>query len=60
MIRNIVGFDLVDISTIQQIWETAEALYACIWDYYTANQVEDGIALHETKTGVDNDHEEEG
>ena len=60
MIRSIVVFNLVDISTIQQIWETAEDLYDCIWDYYMANQGEDGIVLHEKNTGVDNDHEEEG
>ena len=60
MIRNIVGFNLVDISTIQQIWETAEALYDCIWDYYMANQGEDGIVLHKKNTGVDSDHGEEG
>ena len=60
MIRNIVGFNLVDISTIQPIWETGEALYDCIRDYYTENQGENGIVLHKKNTGVDNDHEEEG
>ena len=60
MIWNIVGFNLVDISTIYQIRETAEALYDCIWGYYTANQGEDGIELHEKNTGEDSDHKEEG
>ena len=60
MIRNIVGFNLVDISSIQQIWETAEALYDCIRDYYMANQGEDGKVLNKKNTGVGSDHEEEG
>ena len=41
------------------LWDTAEALYDCIREYYTANQGEDGVVLHEKNTGVDSDHEEE-
>ena len=41
------------------LWDTAEALYECIWEYYMANQGEDGVVLHEQNTGVDSDHEDE-
>ena len=43
-----------------KIWQTGEALHGCIWEYYTANQGEDGIVIHEKNTGVDSDHGEEG
>ena len=38
------------------LWDTAEALYDCIQDYYTSNQGKDGKVIHEKDTGVDSDH----
>ena len=40
------------------IWSD-EALFDCIWDYYTANPGEDGVVIHEQNTGVDSDGKDE-
>jgi hypothetical protein len=39
------------------LWESDEALYDCIRDYYTANLEEDGVQLHKQDSGVNSDHD---